>query len=361
MKKKELGNGTINNDNPKKREGNVTMRDVALRAGVATSTVGRVAGNYGYVSEKTKRKVLRTMKEIGYYPNAIARSLKTSRTQTIAYLVPSITNPFFSQIASSIEDLTSSHEYNLILCNAGTQVGKLRKITTMLLENRVAGVIHSLPSTDALYNLVEIFQKAHIPVVAACGSRRFPQVDTVTTDDVQGTRDVTRFLIDLGHFRIASLAVKNSTTSKLRIQVYKEAFQQTENKLHEELIIEGSDFSEDSGYTLTKVLLGRSNPPTAIIAFNDVMAVGAIRAIEEEDLSIPMDISLIGFDDTIARLMKPRLTSVALPMKEIGRVAVRILLDRIERNDRGKPETILLQEKLVVRNSTTRFPVKGDL
>ncbi len=343
----------MSNDNQKKKRGNVTLRDVALRAGVCTSTVGRVAGNYGYVSEKTKRKVLRAIKEIGYYPNAVARSLKTSRTQTIAYLVPSITNPFFSQIASSIEDLASSHEYNLILCNAGTKADKLRKITTMLLESRVAGIIHSLPSTDALYNLVEIFRNARIPIVSA-GSRRFTEVDRVMTDEVQGAQDATRFLLELGHSRIALLAVKNSTTSKLRTQGYRKTFQQTKNTLNKELIIEGSDFSEDSGYTLMKVLLSRSERPTAVIAFNDVMAVGAIRAIEEEGLSIPKDISLIGFDDTIARLTKPRLTSVALPMREIGRVAIRILLDRIERNDRGEPKTILLPEKLVVRNSTGR-------
>jgi len=357
MKNRKFRNKTTKSNynlTPRIKRSNVTIKDVALRAGVSTSTVGRVAGNYGYVSGKTREKVLKAMKEMGYYPNAIARSLKTSRTQTIAYLVPSIINPFFSQIATSIEDLASSHEYNLILCNAGTKADKLRKITNMLLENRIAGIIHSLPSTDALYNLVEIFQKTHIPIVSACGSRRFSPVDMVTTDDVQGARDATRFLLELGHFRIALLAVKNSTTSKLRTQGYREAFQQARHKLDEELIVEGSDFGEDSGYTLMKVLLRRSKPPTAVVAFNDVMAVGAIHAIEEEGLSIPEDISLVGFDNTIARLTQPRLTSVALPMGEIGKVAIRILLDRIEGKDTGEPKKILLREKLVMRNSTGR-------
>jgi len=336
----------------KEKGGNVTIKDVALKAGVSTSTVGRVVGNYGYVSDKTREKVLKAMKEIGYYPNAIARSLKRRRTQTIAYLVPSITNPFFSQIATSIEDLASSHEYNLILCNAGTKADKLRKITSMLLENRIAGIIHSLPSTDALSNLVEIFQNTHIPIVSASGSRRFSEVDRVMADDVQGARDATRFLLKLGHSRIALLAVKNSTTSKLRTQGYKEAFQEVKCKLDERYIVEGPDFSEDSGYTLMKVLLGRNKPPTGVVAFNDVMAVGAIRAIKEEGLSIPKDISLIGFDDTIARLTQPPLSSIALPMEEIGRVAIRILLDRIEGRDTGEPKKVVLQEKLVVRDST---------
>ncbi|TKJ44542.1 hypothetical protein CEE35_07570 [Candidatus Aerophobetes bacterium Ae_b3b] len=176
----------------------------------------------------------------------------------MAYLVPSITNPFLSEIASSIEDLASSHECNLILCNAGTKADKLRKITAMLLEHRVAGVIHSLPSTDALFNLVEIFQNTHIPIVAASGSRRFPEVDMVMADDVQGARDAARFLIELGHSRIALLAVKNSATSKRRTQRYREAFRQTRCKLHEECVVEGPGFSEDSGYTLMKVLLDSS-------------------------------------------------------------------------------------------------------
>ncbi len=103
-----------------------------------------------------------------------------------------------------------------------------------------------------------------------------------------------------------------------------------------------------------KVLLGRGRSPTATVAFNDVMAVGAIRAIEEENLSIPKNISLVGFDDTIARLTQPRLTSVALPMGEIGRVAVRILLDRVEGKDKGEPKKVLLRENLVVRDSTAR-------
>ena len=141
-----------------------------------------------------------------------------------------------------------------------------------------------------------------------------------------------------------------------RTQGHRKAFQQARCKLHEEHMVEEPDFSEDSGYTLMKVLLGRNRPPTAAVAFNDVMAVGAIRAIEEEGLSIPEDISLVGFDDTIARLSQPRLTSVALPMGEIGRVAIRILLDRIEEKDTGEPKKILLREKLVVRDSTARSP-----
>jgi len=337
-----------------KRRKHVTMKDVAQKAGVSSSTVGRVVGGYGYVSEKTRKKVLKAMKEIGYYPNAIARSLKTSRTQTIAYLVPNITNPFFSQIANSIEHVASSNEYNLILCNASTKGDKLRKITNMLLENRVAGVIHSLPCTDALYNLVEIFQRANIPVVSASGSRRFSEVDTVCADDTQGAKDATGFLVELGHSRIGFLGVKNSTTSRLRLQGYKEALLQTDCKLNEEYIVEGSSFSEKEGYILMRTLLRKDSPPTAVLACNDVMAVGAIRAIKEESLSIPEDISLIGFDDTIARLTHPPLTSVALPVEEIGRVATQTLFERIEEVNKTAVRKVLLQERLVVRESTSQ-------
>jgi LacI family transcriptional regulator len=340
--------------------GHITIKDIAKKAGVSPATVGRVAGNYGHVKEKTRQKVLKIMKEAGYYPNEVARSLKTSRTKTIAYLVPAIIYPFYAVVASYIEEVASSHGCNLILCNTGTGANKLEKIATMLLESRIGGVIHSLPRTEALQTMIKAFQKRRIPIISAIGSRQFQNIDIITVDDVQGAKDAVRFLIELGHSSFGFLGIKKSTTSKLRKQGCIEAIREENNESLRFSIFEGPDFNEESGYSLMKVFLSEKKHPTAVVVFSDFMAMGTIRAIEEEGLSIPKDISLISFDNTFSRLTQPHLTSVALPVEEIGRIAAQILLERIEQKDNNSPKKILLKEKLIVRESTARPPIAGN-
>ena len=341
----------MNKLNPKVK-GNVTIKDVALRAGVSPSTVGRVIGGYGYTSEKTRQRVLKAAKEINYHPHAIARSLKTGKSCTIGYVVPSITNPFFSHIAMGIQDITAIHNYNLILCNTAHDSDKTRSFIKMLMGSRVGGVIHSLPSGDETKHLVDSLHKLGIPVVVASGSGRLKYVDRVLSGRVQGALDSTKYLLELGHTDIAVIAVKNSTTSNLRLKGYRRALEEKGLRVDESLINEGLGYSEESGYAQMKILLAKSKCPTAVLAFNDLMAVGAIRAAEEEGLSIPQDLSLIGFDDTFASLTRPQLTSVALPMYEIGKVSAQILFDRVLKDDQEKPREIILSEKLIVRKST---------
>jgi len=331
---------------------NTTIRDVALRAGVSPSTVGRVMGGYGYASENTRQKVLRIAKEINYHPHAIARSLKTGKSRTIGYLVPSITNPFFSHIARGIQDITSIYSRNLILCNTGHDSNKTRSFVKMLIENRVEGVIHSLPGGDETKHLVDSLHQRGIPVVVASGSGRLEYVDRVLSDRVQGALESTKYLLELGHVDIGVIAVKNSTTSRLRLEGYRCALEEKGLRIDDSLISEGSGYSEESGYTQMKTLLARSKRPTAVLVFNDLMAVGALRAAEEEGLLIPQDLSVIGFDDTFATLTRPQLTSVALPMYEIGKVAAQIFFDRVLKDDQEKPRKIVLSEKLIVRKST---------
>jgi len=352
----KLKNFSQNKPNPKPKR-NLTIKDVALRAGVSPSTVGRVMGGYGYASEKTRQRVLKAAQEINYHPNVIARSLKTNRTYTIGYLTPSIINPFFPHIARGIQNITSTYNYNLLLCNTDLNLGKIRSFTKALMESRVEGVIHSLPGGDETKHLVDSLCERGIPVVVASGSRRLKYIDRVLNDDVQGSFDATKYLLELGHVGIGVVAVKNSTTSSLRLKGYCRALQKKGLTIDDELISEGLSYSEESGYTQMKMLLTRAKRPTAILAFNDLMAVGALQAAEEEGLSIPQDLSLIGFDDTFATLTRPQLTSVALPMYEIGKVSAQILFDRILKHSQEKPREIILSEKLMIRKSTS--PPKG--
>jgi len=332
----------------------ITIRDVAARAGVSPSTVGRAIGGYGYVSEKVRQKVLKVVKEINYYPHAIARSLKTGKSCVIGYLVPSIVNPFFSHIARGIQDITSMHNYNLVLCNTGHDSNKTRSFVKMLLESRVGGVIHSLPSGDETKHLVDSLYERGVPVVVASGSGRLKYIDRVLSNRLQGAMEAAKYLLELGHVDIGVIAVKNSTTSSLRLEGYRRALKEKGLPINNSLISEGLSYSdsEGNGYTQMKMLLTRLKRPTAVLAFNDLMAVGALQAAEEGGFLIPQDLSLIGFDDTFATLTRPQLTSVALPMYEIGKVATQILFDRILKHNEGKPKEIILAEKLVVRKST---------
>ena len=337
---------------------NITIKDVALRAGVSPSTVGRAIGGYGYVSQKTRQRVLKAVEEINYHPHGIARSLKTGKSCTIGYLMPSITNPFFSHIARGIQDITSSYKYNVILCDTGRDPEKIRSFGKMLIESRVEGVIHSLPGGEETKNLVDLLRECGIPVVVASGSTRLQYVDRVLSDRIQGSFEATRHLLELGHTNIGVIAVKNSTTSSLRLKGYRRALEKKGLTMDDSLISEGLDYSEESGYTQMKMLLMRTKRPTAVLAFNDLMAVGALQAAEEEGLSIPQDSSLIGFDDTFATLTRPQLTSIALPMYGIGKVSAQVLFDRILKHDKGKPKEIILAERLIVRKSTAP-PSKG--
>lgn len=332
----------------------VTIRDVAARAGVSPSTVGRAIGGYGYVSEKVRQKVLKVVKEINYHPHAIARSLKTGKSCTIGYLVPSITNPFFSHIARGIQDIISMHNYNLILCNTSHDSNRLGNFVKMLMESRVGGVIHSLPGGDETKRLVDSLYERGIPVVVASGSGKLKYIDRVLSNRLQGALEATKYLLELGHVDIGVIAVKNSTTSSLRLEGYRRALKEKGLPINNSLISEGLSYSdsEGTGYTQMKMLLTRLRRLTAVLAFNDLMAVGALQAAEEGGFLIPQDLSLISFDDTLASLTRPQLTSVALPMYEIGKVATQILFDRILKQDEGKPKEIILAEKLMVRKST---------
>lgn len=331
---------------------NTTIRDVALRAGVSPSTVGRVMGGYGYASENTKKKVLKIAKQMNYHSHIVARSLKTGKNRMIGYLVPSITNLFFSHITRGIQDVTSTYNYSLILCNTDRDSDRTRSFVRTLIESRVGGVIHSLPGGDETEHLVDLLRQHEIPVVVASGSGRLKYIDRVLSDRIQGARQATKHLIDLGHVDIGVIAVKNSTTSSLRLQGYRLALEEKGLEMNKSLVSEGSGYSEESGYTQMKMLLTRSRPPTAVLAFNDVMAVGALRAAEEEGLLVPQNLSVIGFDDTLASLTRPQLTSVALPMYEMGKVAAHILFDRLLKHSTDKPKEIILSEKLMVRDST---------
>ncbi|NPV52572.1 MAG: substrate-binding domain-containing protein [Firmicutes bacterium] len=224
-------------------------------------------------------------------------------------------------------------------------------------RGRVDGIVLSLPGDDSVFELVEVFKDRGIPIVNCQGSRKIQGVDRVICDDARGGYLAAKHLADFGHRRIGIIAVKGSTTSAIRLDGCRGALDEAGIDLPPQLVVEAPDFSEKAGYTGTKLLLMRGERPTAIIASNDLMALGVLDALGEENLGIPGDVSVVGFDNTFATVTRPRLTTVGLPMYMAGQITAQLLLERIDGRYHGEPREVSLPEELIQRGSTAPLKI----
>lgn len=331
-----------------------TIRDVARYAGVSVATVSAVINNQNRkVSEKLRKKVLKAVEELNYRPNRLARALSKKRTHMIGCLVPTIANPFFPQIVKSVEDIAYQNRFGVFVCNTEGSPEKVAYYQGMLIETKVDGVIIALTWELARPEVVNQFLEAGIPVVGLAGAKRIDLIDCVVDDDIRGGFDATTHLLALGHARIGFIGVNDSETTRLRLEGYRKALETAGLPFNEKLIALGNAYSELEAYALTKMLIGRHPEITAIFAFNDVMALGAISALTDSGISVPTEVSVIGFDDTIAPFTHPKMSTITIPKEEMGRLAANILIGRIEGNAE-KPQVFEMRPKLVVRDSTAR-------
>ncbi|HEC22840.1 MAG TPA: LacI family transcriptional regulator [Chloroflexi bacterium] len=327
-----------------------TMRDVAERAGVSVTTVSHVINETRPVSDELRTRVLAAIEELGYQPNALARSLRRKKTHTIGMILPDSANPFFAEVARSIEAVSFEHGYSVILCNTDGDLEKELLYTDLLVEKRVDGILFVAAGMSAEHILA--LEEQHMPVVVI--DRDIPDVavDSVLTDNAQGGLLATRHLIELNHRRIGCITGPSDVTpSAERVSGYQQALQENGIPLDETLIVRG-DFQYESGYRATRHLLALSDPPTAIFACNDLMAIGAVCAARELGLSVPEDLSIVGFDDIrLASFVNPSLTTIAQPKHEMGVLATQMLLERMQDRDRP-PRRQMLSTSLVPRQST---------
>jgi LacI family transcriptional regulator len=330
------------------------MRDVAERAGLSVTTVSHVINNSRTVSDASRQRVLQAMEELDYRPNALARSLRRQQTNTIGMIVPDSANPFFAEIARAIEDASFAQNYSVILCNSEGDLEKQRTYTNVLIEKRVAGILFVAAGIST--ELINDLWRRRVPLVVI--DREVPgvEVDTVLTNHAQGGRLATQHLINLGHRRIACISGSSQLSpSSERVTGYRDALKANELALDEDLVVRG-DFQYESGYEATHQLLRRETPPTAIFACNDLMAVGCISAAAELGYDVPIDLSVVGFDDVrLASFTNPLLTTVAQPKHEISRLATEMLLERIGDPD-ARPRFARLDTELRLRNSTAAPP-----
>jgi LacI family transcriptional regulator len=332
---------------------NPTIKDVANLAGVHPSTVSRVINNDSRISEKTKNKVLLIIKKLGYTPNAIARGLKTKRTNTLGMLIPDITNPFFAEIARGVEDAANKNNFNVILCNTDDKLKKERTYLEILRGKRVDGLI--LGTAHIRDKSILELEKKKFPYILVSRNIEGLDKNCVIVDDVAGGIIVTEYLIKLGHRRIAHITGPLKTRSALnRLKGYKLALKKYEIEYRDELAGQG-DFRIKGGYQVMKRFLKLPEPPTAIFAANDLLALGAIQVIQKKKYHIPEDFCIIGFDDIrLASFVYPPLTTIRQPMLEMGAIAVKMLLKIIEEGEFNQRK-IVLKPKLIIRESCKKI------
>jgi LacI family transcriptional regulator len=328
-----------------------TIRDVAQLAGVSTATVSHVLNSTRAVSDLSKERVLAAMEQLHYQPNAVARSLRMSETLTIGLIVPDVEIPFFAKVARSIEAAANDVGYNVILCNSGWSLNQELLYLDNLLARRVDGLIciSLLMTSEHVAPLL----KRHTPVIWFEQTRTGGLFDSVVIDNFKGAYDATTHLIAHGHRRIGCiLGLPNSQLTIDRLAGYRHALHEHGLPFDDTLLCAG-DYTPPTGLAGMRRLLDLPDPPSAVFAYNDMMALGAMQAVSERGLRVPDHIAVIGFDGiALTEHTCPPLSTVEQPIAEMSRLAIDMLLDRI--NDRAPREsrTVVVQPHLVCRAST---------
>ncbi|SEN20080.1 LacI family DNA-binding transcriptional regulator [Lihuaxuella thermophila] len=324
-----------------------TIYDVAREAGVSIATVSKVINNQ-QVGKKSKEKVLKAMKELNYKPSILASALTGKPTSTIGFLLPDLANPFVAEVARRVEDRAHERGYNLVICSTDFNPEKEALYISLLRQKSVDGFIlaGSFKNVEVLRELLE----EHIPVVLLTEFYPSLSVNSVKVDDFIGGYEVASHLISLGHQKIAVIA-EEANSSRERIRGYKQALRDHGLDMDDEMIVT-SDSSTEDAERLAGELLDRSDPPTAIFACNDLLAISVFLAARERKLSIPDDLSVAGYDNTLlSRSTDPPLTTVAQPIQEMCSQAVDFLIEEIEGKSKIK-QRIVMSPQLMIRKST---------
>ena len=331
-----------------------TLEEVARLAGVSRSTVSRVVNDHPNVRAETKERVWEAIRKSGYQPNVVARSLVTNRTQIVGMVIPEVVTkifaePFFPLVLRGATEACNNHHYQLLLSLFTNPEDQEETCQRVLRSGYLDGVIVASSLLDD--SLIPDVLHSGIPLVSI---GRYPDqhVHYVDSDNVGGARMAVEHLVRLGHRRIATITGRlGMSVGQDRLEGYRQALLAHGIPVRDELILEG-DFTERSGMMAMQRLLPAS--PTAVFATNDVMAIGALKALRAVGLKVPQDVALIGFDDTpIASMVEPALTTVRQPIERMGSMAVELLLDLLasSSSDQVPAHRIILPTELIVRGS----------
>jgi LacI family transcriptional regulator len=338
---------------PGSRRRRPTIYDVARLAGVSTATVSRALNGTGQVGEPKRLAIEEAVEQLGYRPNTIARSLVTRSTQTIALLLPDITNPFYAELVAGVHELTLERGYTMLLCTTDFDPEQEERYLRLLRAKHVDGAL-----VDGLVlppERIARFVEDGFPIVCLDRDVDSPAVPLVQVDNRTGARIATEHLLSLGHRRIAHITGAPARISEERLLGYQAALADAGIAPDSSLVAMGS-FTEAGGYEAMRTLMAIAQRPTAVFAANDLSAIGALSAVSAAGRSVPGDVSLVGFDDVrLSRYTSPPLTTIRQPAGKIARRATELLLGMIA----GRPPRKLrhpFAPELVVRDSTASVP-----
>ncbi|WP_339226852.1 LacI family DNA-binding transcriptional regulator [Oceanobacillus sp. FSL K6-2867] len=332
----------------------VTIYDVAKEAKVSIATVSKVINQKGRISEETVKKVRQAMEKLNYQPNLIASALMGKQTKTIGLLIPDLANPFFSELARSIEDRAHEFGYNIVMCSTDYQEAKEEKYIALLKQKRVDGFI--LASGFENFKIVKELINEDFPV--AIVARDFPMIpiNAIALDDFMGGYLAATHLINLGHTNVGVIAL-DVWSNRERIRGFRQGYEQRNLQLRDDFsyLKNMKENHVELGKRAIKKYIDSGNIPSAIFACNDLLAIGAVNEAKGNGLKIPRDLSVIGFDNTIiATLVDPPLTTIAQPIKEMGEEVIDLMISSLKTAHKGKTRLTLLPE-LVERQSTKPF------
>jgi DNA-binding LacI/PurR family transcriptional regulator len=331
----------------------VSIKDIARAAGVSHSTVSRALRDSPLVKAETRSRIQDLAREMGYSPDAWARSLVMRQTRAVGVVVTTIADPFIAEVVQGIESTAYQHDYTVILASSGSEPERELAAVEMLRSKRVDGVIVTSSRVGALYQ--KHLERIGVPVVLLNNhseqSGRY--TFSVTVDNQHGGHLATQHLIELGHRRIAYVnGPAYISSSEGRLTGYRQALIEAGIPPELDWVMPGTGRTE-AGEQAFRALTALAEPPTAVFCYNDVTAIGLLRAAREAGLSVPQDLSVVGFDDIpFASYLHPALTTVAQPKFEMGKQAMQMALELMSASSSSQVSDIIVKGQLIVRASS---------
>jgi LacI family transcriptional regulator len=333
----------------------VTIKDIAKKTGLSITTVSRVLNGKAIqyrIGKKSQQIIEEVAKELNYIPNHFAATLRSGKSKTLGLILPSLDNPFFARVASLINTEARARGYALIIADSNENITWEKIELQQFVSRNIEGLI-IVPCSNEVGHIVQINNQG-LPLILLDRYFENSDIPYVATDNYAGAVMATKHLIENGHSSIACIqGVKNSTPNKLRVKGFQDVLKEAEI---EDILVVGDDFSVQNGFLETKLILQWKERPTAIFALSNTIAMGCLKALKEESVRVPEDISIITFDDRpYFDFLATPITSIAQPVKHICKIALRYLFSRLNDKEDVIANQVILKPKIKIRESIKKI------